>query len=232
MSIVLITGANRGIGLSLTKQLLESGETVFGGCRRPEAAADLQKLQQQYPQRLHIITIEVTDDASIVAALQDVAASAGQLDLLINNAGLLERHETPDTLDSAVMMNSFHVNTVGPMMVARHALDLLRRSRGAKIINISSQLGSLSRKSSGGLYSYCSSKAALNMMTRALAFDLKGRNICVVCVHPGWVQTDMGGPNAAISPETSAAGLIKLAQRISISDSGKFFTWEGQEHQW
>jgi NAD(P)-dependent dehydrogenase (short-subunit alcohol dehydrogenase family) len=118
------------------------------------------------------------------------------------------------------------------MLVVREMLPLLEASPSAKIINITSQLGSLERKTSGGDYSYCSSKAALNMLSRTLAADLSGRGIPVIVVHPGWVQTDMGGSSASLTPHQSAAGIIALLDKLTLKDTGKFFTWEGRPHPW
>ncbi len=226
---LFLTGANRGIGLALVREALARGYRVFAGARHPDRARELQALAQTHPQHLDLIAIDVTDNASIAAAAQAVAAQTPRLDILINNAGVFPRGERLTTLDAQTMLHTFHVNSVGPMMVIQHFRPLLHH--GAKILNISSQLGSLTR-AGGTSYSYNSSKAALNMLTRILAQELRSVRIIAVAVHPGWVRTDMGGPAAPLAPATSARGILDLAQRLRLRDSGEFFTWEGKKHPW
>lgn len=229
---ILITGANRGIGLALTQQYLQRGERVFATCRQPAEAAALAELAAAYPDRLSALPLDVTDDATIDSAAEAVATQVDGLDLLINNAGFFPKGETIGSLDAATMLHTFHVNAVGPIMVVQRFLGLLRAGRAAKVVNISSQLGSLNRNTGKGYYSYNSSKAALNMLTRVLAHDLRADGIVVVTTHPGWVQTRMGGKGAAITPTESARGLIALTDRLTMADTNKFYTWEGREHPW
>ncbi|MCO6452153.1 MAG: SDR family oxidoreductase [Caldilineales bacterium] len=223
---ILITGANRGIGLEMTRQFVERGDFVFAACRKPAHAQELRALTLTHPERIDIIPLEVTDRSGIAQAAARVRLKSGNLDVLINNAGIFERGETPDNLTAEGMLHVFHVNCVAPVMLTQALLPMLKQGHRPRILNISSQLGSLARKRSGGDYSYCSSKAALNMLTRTLAADLRRDGIVIVTVHPGWVQTDMGGRGAAITPQESAQGLLTLA------DSGEFFTWQGDKHPW
>jgi len=166
--------------------------------------------------------------------VEAIRSQVDGLDLLINNAGAFPRGETVTTLDATTMLQTFHLNSIAPMIVAQRCLDLLRAGNHPKIVNISSKMGSLwwKEKEGGGDYSYCSSKAALNMLTRTLAFDLRSDGIIVVAVHPGWVQTDMGGSAADLTPAESVHGMLRVIERLTEADTSKFFAWEGQEHPW
>jgi NAD(P)-dependent dehydrogenase (short-subunit alcohol dehydrogenase family) len=130
------------------------------------------------------------------------------------------------------MLQTYHVNCVGPMMVAQRTLPLLRQGADPKIVNLTSRLGSLTLKQRGGTYSYGSSKAALNMLTRALAFDLKPEGIIVTAVHPGWVQTDMGGDAAPLEPPQAIGGVIDVIDGLTLEDTGCYRTWNGETLPW
>lgn len=232
MERILITGAGRGIGLELARQYLERGDLVLATARNLEDAADLQALAAEYPDRCHLLSLEVTDEANIAAVAAQAAAQVDGLDVLINNAGVFPRNERPETLDAQVLLETLHVNAVAPLIVVRELLHLLRGGTRPRIVNITSQLGSLTRRASGRCYSYCSSKAALNMLTRSLAFDLHDEGIIAVVVHPGWVQTDMGGAHAPVLAGESARGIIALADGLTPEQTSKFLTWDGREHAW
>ncbi len=232
MERVLITGANRGIGLELARQYLERGDLVLATARNLGAAVDLRTLAAQHGDRCHPLALDVTDEAAIVALAAEAGARVDGLEVLINNAGVFPRNERPETLDARTMLETLHVNAVAPLLVVRELLPLLRRGQRARIVNITSQLGSLVRRASGRCYSYCSSKAALNMLTRSLAFDLKEDGIIAVVVHPGWVQTDMGGNHAPVLVGESARGIIALVDELTLEQTSKFLTWDGREHAW
>jgi NAD(P)-dependent dehydrogenase (short-subunit alcohol dehydrogenase family) len=234
MRRVLITGSNRGLGLEFVRQCLARGDLVFAGCRNPQKAADLTALSIAHPQHLAIPTLDVTDDESIGACVEAMHLQVDGLDLLINNAGTYPRGETPTTLNAETMLQTFQLNAVAPMIVAQRCLDLLRAGNQPRIVNISSKMGSLwwKEREGGGDYSYCSSKAALNMLSRTLAFDLRSEGIIVVTLNPGWVQTDMGGSNADLTPAESVRGMLRVVERLAGADTSRFFTWEGQEHPW
>lgn len=229
---IFITGANRGIGLALARAYVERGDTVFAACRQPEAASGLPALQERHAERLSVLALEVTDGASIEAAYRATQARAPALDLLINNAAIYPRGERPGTLDAATLLHAYAVNTVGPLMVAQRFLDLLRAGERPVIANVTSQLGSLARKRSGGDYSYNSSKAALNMLTKALAYDVRPQGIIAIMVHPGWVQTDMGGGGAPLTPEESARGMVSVIDGLTMDDTARYLQWDGRELPW
>ena len=228
-SQLFLTGANRGIGLAIVREALQRGYRVFAGARRPDRAPELQALARAHPDQLTLIPIDVADDDIIQAAADQVHSLTNRLDVLINNAGVFPRGERLDNLDSQTMLHTYRVNTIGPMSVTQCFHPLL--GAGSKVLNISSQLGSISLHMSNH-YSYNSSKAALNMLTRILASELRPEGVIAVAVHPGWVRTDMGGAAAPLAPATSARGLLNLAERLTPADSGEFFTWEGKKHPW
>lgn len=232
MERLLITGANRGIGLALVDEGLRRGHLVIATCRDPGAARELQQLARQHGKRLLVLPLDVTDEASIVAARDQVASQLGGVDVLLNNAGVFPRGERPDNLEAETLLRTLHVNAVGPMMVVKHFLDLLRESPRPRVINVSSQMGSLTRKLSGRAYSYSSSKATLNMLSRALAWDLQPEGVIVIALHPGWVVTDMGGDHAAVLPGESARGILDVAERLTPEQTGKFLSWDGREMPW
>lgn len=221
---VLITGANRGLGLELTRQLLARGDEVVATCRVPDGATELREVLEQSPGQGRVLPLDVRDDASVAAVAQGVAS----LDWLINNAGVNHRAGF-DTITAATMLEAFDTNTVGAL---RLILALRGRlSEGGRVVNISSQLGSLARQSPGfGTLGYNASKAAMNMLTRQAAFALPKQ--IVLSIHPGWVQTDMGGPHAAVDVVTAARGVINVTEQAKPDDSGGFFTYIGEPHPW
>ncbi len=225
---VFITGASRGLGLEFARQYLQRGDEVFATCRNPDQADQLQALKSD---RLHIIRLEVTDSASIEAAYAAVSAQTGALDLLINNAAI--GGGAKDRLGSLTfdgLVERFKINSVAPIMIVQRFRNLVARGTNPKIINITSGNGSLGNKPDGGSYGYSASKAALNMFMRTLSFDLKA--ITTLVIDPGWVKTDMGGPNAHLTPEESISHVIDVINRATLKDTGKFLRWDGAEVPW
>jgi NAD(P)-dependent dehydrogenase (short-subunit alcohol dehydrogenase family) len=229
---VLITGASRGLGFELARQCLARGDRVFAGCRQPEQAAALQSLSIEYEHRLTLVRLDVTDEETLDASKEIVSAQTDVLDLLFNNAAVHPGDETIATLNAETLIHTFRVNAVGPMLVARCYLDLLTAANSPKIINISSEAGSISRMQHHRGYAYYASKAALNMFTRALAWDQNLTGVIVIAIHPGWVRTDMGGDRAPLSPVDSAAGILEAVDGLDGASSGKFYTYEGHEYPW
>lgn len=230
---VLITGANRGLGLEFVRQYAAAGARVFAGCRSPETAESLQALAGEHPEQVLPCPLDVRERDSIDAVAACIAADGdGTLDLLVNNAGVSPRGEEFSSIRADDMLEVLHVNTVAPLIAAQRCHDLLAASKHPRIINISSSMGSLAKKDYGRHYSYASSKAALNMITRAVAADLREDGIIVVSLHPGWVQTDLGGPEATLSPRESVEGMIRVIAGLKPEDSGRFLTWSGEEHPW
>ncbi len=224
---ILITGANRGIGLGLARQFLVRGWRVIATCRRPETAADLAKLVRAHPGSCEVAALEVCDAASVAG----LAAALGTqpLDVLVNNAGINPgpRDLGIDRVAPEMVADALDTNLLGALRVLQAAVPALRRSARPRIVNISSGAGSLAHNSAKQpLPAYCISKAALNMLTRCAARDLPG--ITVVSVSPGWIRTDMGGAEAELGPDEAAAALATTIENLHPQNSGQWLDRFGQ----
>ena len=232
----LVTGANRGIGLAFVRQLLARGDRVIATCRHPGKANALNTLTGEYPGRLHVLPLDVASEksrAELVCELPLVCGDdvdAQRIDLLINNAGVLHSGARFGALSAANLDDSFRVNASGPLLLTEALAPML--ADGATVANISSQLGSIGNNRQFGTPSYNISKAAQNMATVLLAHALRDRGIHVVALHPGWVQTDMGGDGAQITVEASATGLVRVIDALGAEDSGRFLDWQGDALPW
>ncbi|HSF72134.1 MAG TPA: SDR family oxidoreductase [Methylotenera sp.] len=225
---VLITGANRGIGLEFTKQYAQDGWRVFACCREPQSASALQAIANTH-NNVQIFALDVGDFAQIDAfALQLKHES---IDLLLNNAGVY-----PDSsfgnIDYNEWLNGFKINSMAPLKMAEAFVQHVSRGQLKKIATLSSKMGSLDDNSSGASYSYRTSKIAANMVMKSLSIDLKPYGISVVTLHPGWVQTDMGGSNALINTKTSVTGMRKVIADTNLSNTGRFIAYDGQTINW
>ena len=235
---IFITGANRGLGLELTRQYLERGDQVFATSRQPAQAADLQQLRRQYADRLVLLALDVTSAESLAAAVQAVGAQTDALDVLINNAGVYphagsgDDHQRLGQLTHDDAIETLQVNAIGPLLVAQALLPLLRAGRKGRILSMSSGQGSLTWKATGDPYHYSASKAALNMYMRSLAADIGHQGLISVLVDPGWMRTGMGGDSATQEPADSARGIIRLAEQLHAEENGSFVTWQGQPVPW
>jgi NAD(P)-dependent dehydrogenase (short-subunit alcohol dehydrogenase family) len=230
---ILITGANRGIGLALARIYAQRGDTVFACCRTPNRAEQLQALT-----KLHSVNVLELDvgDANSVTALAKTLSSP--IDILINNAGIIGQpgeNQTATSMDFAMWADILNINTMGPVRVMQDLLPHLKRSAQAnamaKVMNITSDLGALSNDNPI-YFGYSASKAALNKFMRLAALELKRDVIAIGVIHPGWVQTDMGGSNAPVSPIASATGIVKVIDQLDLSNAGGFWGWDGKEHAW
>jgi NAD(P)-dependent dehydrogenase (short-subunit alcohol dehydrogenase family) len=228
----LITGANRGIGLELTRQLVERGERVFATCRDPAAAASLHDLSHDYPSQVSIVQLDVSKQASIDASFETISELTDTLDLLINNAGIQLSDDHIGTLKTDEMVQTFFVNSIAPMLVCQRYLNLLQAGESPRIVNMSSRRGSLAWYEDGRLYAYSANKAALNMLTKRLAVETKAMGIITILIHPGWVMTDMGGPGAQITKEESVRGMLRVIDSLTMQDNGRFLGWDGKEVPW
>lgn len=220
MACIVITGANRGIGLELTRQLAARGDNVIAACRQSTPELDATGAS------VHV-GFDVTKEAAIATLATAVASR--RVDILINNAGLLTR-ETLDDLDLPRIRAQFEVNTLGPLRVTRALLPSL--DAGSKVAIISSRVGSLADNGSGGNYGYRMSKTAVNMAGVNLAHDLKPHGIAVLLLHPGYVRTGMTGFNGHIDPAESAAGLIERLDAATLAETGTFWHAEGYQLPW
>lgn len=241
MKHILITGSNRGIGLELVKHYLQHDDTViFATCREPESAVDLNALAAQYSARVHVIQLDVADQQSIDDSVAVVRIHTDRLELLINNAGILPggvaaREASSSALgqlEAQAILRVLAINTVAPVMVAQAYADLLRQGDTARLINVTSDAGSITRRDTGCDYSYPASKAGLNMMTRCLAGDFRDDGVIVICMHPGFLRTDMGGPNAHRAVEETIPDMVHVIDGLVMTDSGQFFNWDGAHVPW
>jgi NAD(P)-dependent dehydrogenase (short-subunit alcohol dehydrogenase family) len=221
---VLITGANRGIGLEYARQFEAKGYTVIGTARQPDEATELKALG------VRVEALDVTDAASVAALARRL--DGVPIDVLINNAGIGDRDDT-DVLatDFAQFERTLAVNTIGPLRVTQALLPNLRAGKRKHIVNMSSRLGSIALNN-GEYPAYRASKAALNQVNRSLSIDLGKQGFVVVVVHPGWVRTEMGGAEAPLSPDESVRGLVALIERLAASDNGRFYDYLGAEIPW
>ena len=232
MNKILITGANRGIGLELVRLCAMRGNRVFAGCRSLEQAQELTGLSAQYPGQITILALEITDATSVESCLQQVKNETDALDILINNAATFANGETLRTFDAEKATQQWTVNAIGQMLVAQKSLDLLKMGTNPKIINITSESGSVSTMTDFRGYYYFGSKAAMNMFTRCMAWDPETAGIITIALHPGWVRTDMGGADADLSVTESAEGILNVISALTPDDNGKFYTWDGKEYPW
>jgi NAD(P)-dependent dehydrogenase (short-subunit alcohol dehydrogenase family) len=227
-----ITGASRGLGLEFVRQLLRRGDVVEAGVLLLEENADeLQALARESEGRLRVHPLDVTDPASVATFAREVDGG-GPLDGLINNAGIFDPTGSVAGLDFQALLRTFDINTLGALRVTAALLPALRRGSSRRIACLSSRAGSVSDNSSGGLYGYRLSKAALNMAVRNLALELRPEGFTVLALHPGWVRTDMGGPSAPQSPEESVRGLLQVLDGARSEDTGRFLDFRGQEVPW
>jgi len=223
---LLITGANRGIGLELTRLYAADGWTIHACCRYPDKAAALKALDGEI--LLH--RLDVTDGLRVASFAREL--SGERIDLLINNAGIYGPRTGFGETDYDEWLSVLKTNTLAPLRMAERFADHVVRSDRKCIAMISSIMGSVGSNSSGGAYIYRSSKAALNAVSKSLSVDLAERGITVVMFHPGWVQTDMGGSGADIDAETSAAGIHGVLGRVTTQDNGHFFNYDGTKLPW
>lgn len=229
---ILVTGANRGIGLELTRCFATDGWRVFACCREPEKAEELGELVREFEDRIQVFTLDVTDLEQI-HALSEVLAEES-IDILFNNAGISGPKGVQGFGDVPVdvWLEVFHVNTIAPLKMAEAFVEQVARSDRRVIATMGSLLGSIADNGSGGLYCYRTSKTAVNMVMKNLSIDLAGQGIVSMVFHPGWVRTDMGGEKAPTLPSESATGIYRVLSGAGPSDNGRFLTFEGEDLPW
>ena len=231
MPSVLITGANRGLGFEFARQYLLDGWRVFATCRDPLAADRLQDLAKSGGSKLTVVAMDVTDSISVRKAVAQINNVA--IDVTINSAGITGvSGQRPGHIDYDSWARVLNVNTMGPLRVLEAFVGHLARSERKLAISITSGMGSLADNTSGGSIAYRSSKAALNMVMRSAAIDLAPRGIACILINPGWVKTDMGGPNAKLSPEESVGAMRRIIAGLGPEQSGRFYNYDGREYPW
>lgn len=249
MQAVLIVGSSRGIGLEFVRQVLEapSVEAVFAGCRRPELALELQVLRRQYPHRLSLVSLDVTDEASLQVAAGAIARQTPRLDTVINCAGVL--HAGPDfqpekrlaDVRAAALEQSFRVNAIGAILLAQAFETLLTHEGISRFASLSARVGSIGDNRLGGWYAYRASKAAQNMLLKTLALEWsrKRRRIICVALHPGTTDTQLSQPfqrnvppDKLFSTQRTVRQLLTVLAQLRLEDSGRFLAWDGSGIPW
>lgn len=234
MTNIVITGANRGIGLALVEEYANSGGRVFAFCRTPHTAAELNKICEGSQGRVTVHKIDMGDGTSILNAARVVADQP--VDILLNVAGIIGGKV--DTINESIFNQddfddwhyAFEVMTIGPFRLIQALLPNLLAAKG-KVMTVSSQAAA-SIWPHGGMYAYGATKAAVNKVMLSLAIDLKDKQICVASIHPGHVKTDMGGANGEITAKQSAVGIKATVDNLTLEHSGCFFNWSGELHPW
>ncbi|WP_395680191.1 SDR family oxidoreductase [Dokdonella sp.] len=229
MGHALVTGANRGLGLEFAHQLLARGERVIATCRHPGRALALTRLAGEHPGHLVILPLVLPDTRSIAELAREITTLDLRIGLLVNNAGMLVGGERFGTIEAKALQDSFAANAAGPLLLTQALAARLER---AKVVNLSSRLGSIGGSESLHSPSYAISKAALNMATRQLAHALAGEDGIVVAISPGWVSTDMGGANAPMSAHDSVAAMLRTIDALTRADNGRFLSETGAPIPW
>lgn len=230
-STYFITGCNRGLGLEFVQQLLARGERVIATCRDIATATDLTALTLEHSGQLSLVEMDVSDEASMreaVALLNDEA-----IDVFINNAGVYgPRDANFGNVDGTAMAEVLYTNAVAPVLLTQLLIDNVRKGSGKKLVYVSSKMGSIADNGRGGSYIYRSSKTALNSAVKSLALDLAPEGIATATLHPGWVRTDMGGPNGLIDAPESVSGMLNVIDGLSVANTGLFFSYDGSTIAW
>jgi len=227
MSTILITGANRGLGLGIARHATKRGYTVIGTARNPDSADELASVAAR------VLRLDTSDADSITHVANELDGEP--VDILVNNAGIFP-HECDDITDFDVEAYErvMRTNTLGPILTTRALLPNLEAGQRKINVSITSNLGSITDASKGemGFLGYRTSKAALNMANATIAHQLKDRGITSVVIHPGWVQTDMGGPQAPLMPDESTGSIVDTIEKIATKDNGRFLDYKGDELPW
>ncbi len=230
-STYFITGCNRGLGLEFVQQLLARGQRVIATCRDIATATDLTALTLKHSGQLSLVEMDVSDEASMreaVALLNDEA-----IDVFINNAGVYgPRDANFGNVDGPAMAEVLYTNAVAPVLLTQLLIDNVRKGSGKKLVYVSSKMGSIADNGRGGSYIYRSSKTALNSVVKSLALDFAPEGIAAATLHPGWVRTDMGGPNGLIDAPESVSGMLNVIDGLSVANTGQFFNYDGATIAW
>lgn len=230
MKAMLITGANRGIGLEFVKQYAEAGWQVIATCRHPAKAEELKKLATKHP-HISIYSLDVSNPESITQLKQSITNQP--IDHLINNAGIYgPSNQTLDKVTANDMLDVYKVNTLGPLLLTQALLKNVADSEEKLIIAITSRVGSIADNSAGKNYGYRTSKAALNMAMKNIAIETEAQGIRVLILHPGWVKTSMGGKNALITTAESVSGLRNIINTYQSKELAPFVAFDGRELSW
>ena len=230
MATVLITGTNRGLGLEFVKQFLQQGDNVIASCRDSSHAPELQALVDTNSS-LSLVNLDVSDEQSMVSLASTLGDTA--IDIFVNNAGVYgPRDANFGKVKGAEWESVMKVNAIAPMLLTQQIISNLRLGNARKLVYVTSKMGSIEDNRGGGSYIYRSSKTALNSVVRSLSVDLREEGFSVAVLHPGWVRTDMGGPNGLIDVTTSVSGMMSVIEGLSPAGSGQFFNYDGSIIPW
>ena len=231
MKKILVTGANRGLGLGLVKKFLKNNEKVICTTRNFSKSKELILCKKKYNDNLEICELDLLDKDSPNILSNFLGDET--IDLFINNAGVIGHSSQHfKSVSSNHWLEVLKVNLISPLLITQSIIKNIEKSSERKIYFISSKVGSIEDNKSGGMYIYRSSKTALNQVVKSLSIDLKPLGISVISLHPGWVRTEMGGPNALISVEESVNGMIDVISNTSIINSGQFINYDGTRLPW
>ena len=227
---ILITGTNRGIGLEFVKHYLKNNEKVIATCRNKDSAKDLLKLKNMTNDTT-LVELDVSSPNSINEFASKI--NGQPIDTFINNAGVFgPRNNEFGNFNAKEWLDVFNINTIAPLLITQKILKNLRLGKNKKLVFISSKVGSIEENTGGGMYIYRSSKTALNQVIKSLSIDFKDENFIATALHPGWVQTDMGGPNALIDTKTSVKGMAEVIDSLVLKNSGRFYNYDGSSIPW
>ena len=230
MARILITGANRGLGLEFVERYLESGDDVIATYRNEESSFDLINMRDERS-NLKLLHLDVSSNKSLNSFAENLGDST--IDIFINNAGVYgPRNSSFENVNEENWIPAIKVNAIAPLLLTQLIIKNIRAGTDKKLIYITSKMGSIDDNKGGGAYVYRSSKTALNAIVKSLSVDLKNEKIAVALIHPGWVKTDMGGPNALIERDTSVRGMTEVISNLDISSTGNFYNYDGSIIAW
>ena len=230
MKNILITGANRGLGLGFAKKCLKKDEHVLATVRDIKGSEELLALKEKFPNNLEIFELDLLKE-SVGYTLENFLGDR-PIDIVINNAGVGSTNQHFEAVSPKPWLEVLKVNLIAPLIITQSIINNVKKGSDKKIYFLSSQLGSIGDNASGGMYIYRSSKTGLNQVVKSLSIDLKPQGITVVSLHPGWVKTDMGGPNAPVSIDESIEGMMQVIDATDIRDTGRFLNYDGKELPW
>tara|TARA_Y100000590_G_scaffold145991_1_gene167845 strand:- start:2026 stop:2718 length:693 start_codon:yes stop_codon:yes gene_type:complete len=230
MATILVTGANRGLGIEFVEQYLNEGNEVIATYRSENSSIDLFEMGNERS-NLKLLQLDVSSNKSLDSFAENLGNSP--IDIFINNAGVYgPRNSSFGNVDEENWIPAIKINAIAPVLLTQLIIKNIRAGTDKKLIYITSKMGSIDDNKGGGAYVYRGSKTALNAVVKSLSVDLKNENIAVALIHPGWVKTDMGGPNALIDKDTSVRGMTEVISNLDISSTGNFFNYDGTIIPW
>ena len=230
MATILVTGANRGLGIEFVEQYLNDGNEVIATYRNENSSMDLIKMGNERS-NLKLLQLDVSSNKSLNSFAENLGDSP--IDIFINNAGVYgPRNSSFGNVDEENWIPAIKVNTIAPILLTQLIIKNIRSGADKKLIFVTSKMGSIDDNKGGGAYVYRSSKTALNAVVKSLSVDLENEGIVVALIHPGWVKTDMGGPNAIIDKDTSVRGMTEVISNLNISSTGNFYNYDGSIIPW